>query len=275
MRPPNSTPGARAPRAVAAMPALLLPTSGNHLSVRVHPVPLFAICDAYIRRNEKQDRVIGTLLGVVVDNVVEVKNCFVVPHNESSEQAGPPPPIRSRAQGCRSPLGVPAWAQPSGDGRGEVRIAAITPNTALEGPLPVPGDVKRHRRLIRCEPPPCSAGHARHRAPQDDVRPAAARGPGGGHRGLVGAGAGPVGSGPIWLQICTHGMHEHGCDRSAPPAGPRPMWRAHGLTRRTSGCGTVASARGARMVPALTPRVVTSACGAGLRPGRLCTTATP
>jgi translation initiation factor 3 subunit F len=71
--------------------ALLLPTSGNHLSVRVHPVVLFTICDAYIRRNEKQDRVIGTLLGVVVDNVVEIKNCFVVPHNESSEQvqAGP------------------------------------------------------------------------------------------------------------------------------------------------------------------------------------------
>jgi translation initiation factor 3 subunit F len=67
-------------------PVVLLPTTGSSLSVRIHPVALFAICDAYIRRSEKQDRVIGTLLGVIADNVVEVKNCYVVPHNESSEQ---------------------------------------------------------------------------------------------------------------------------------------------------------------------------------------------
>ena len=69
-----------------ASPVVLLPTTGSSLSVRIHPVALFAICDAYIRRSEKQDRVIGTLLGVIADNVVEVKNCYVVPHNESSEQ---------------------------------------------------------------------------------------------------------------------------------------------------------------------------------------------
>jgi translation initiation factor 3 subunit F len=95
------------------MPALLLPTSGNHLSVRVHPVPLFAICDAYIRRNEKQDRVIGTLLGVVVDNVVEVKNCFVVPHNESSEQVGAIGSDPGAAGGRGSALGPE-----TGNGRG-------------------------------------------------------------------------------------------------------------------------------------------------------------
>lgn len=65
---------------------VLLPSSSNGVSVRLHPVALFSICDAYIRRNEKQDRVIGTLLGAVVDNVLEIKNCYVVPHNESSEQ---------------------------------------------------------------------------------------------------------------------------------------------------------------------------------------------
>jgi translation initiation factor 3 subunit F len=64
----------------------LLPSFGSNLSVRIHPVALFAICDGYIRRNEKQDRVIGTLLGSVTDGVVEVKNCFIVPYSESSEQ---------------------------------------------------------------------------------------------------------------------------------------------------------------------------------------------
>lgn len=65
---------------------LLLPTLGSNMTVRIHPVALFSICDGYIRRNEKQDRVIGTLLGTMVDGAVEIKNCYIVPHNESSEQ---------------------------------------------------------------------------------------------------------------------------------------------------------------------------------------------
>lgn len=64
----------------------MLPTLGTNLSVRIHPVALFSICDGYTRRNEKQDRVIGTLLGTMVDGAVEIKNCYIVPHNESSEQ---------------------------------------------------------------------------------------------------------------------------------------------------------------------------------------------
>ncbi|KAL6749104.1 eukaryotic translation initiation factor 3f [Haematococcus lacustris] len=65
---------------------VLLPTTSTSVSVKVHPVALFSICEAFIRRNEKQERVIGTLLGSVVDNVLEVKGCYVVPHTESSEQ---------------------------------------------------------------------------------------------------------------------------------------------------------------------------------------------
>ncbi len=65
-------------------PVLLTPPGS--VSAKVHPVVLFSICDAFIRRNEKQERVIGTLLGNVVDGVVEVKNCYVVPHNESQDQ---------------------------------------------------------------------------------------------------------------------------------------------------------------------------------------------
>ncbi len=70
-----------------AMPGkVLLPTFGPSVRVNIHPLVLFSVCDAYIRRSEKQDRVIGTLLGVVSDGIVEVKNCYVVPHNESSDQ---------------------------------------------------------------------------------------------------------------------------------------------------------------------------------------------
>eukprot|EP00199_Chlamydomonas_sp_CCMP681_P006965 CAMPEP_0119107422 /NCGR_PEP_ID=MMETSP1180-20130426/9980_1 /TAXON_ID=3052 ORGANISM="Chlamydomonas cf sp, Strain CCMP681" /NCGR_SAMPLE_ID=MMETSP1180 /ASSEMBLY_ACC=CAM_ASM_000741 /LENGTH=283 /DNA_ID=CAMNT_0007092905 /DNA_START=81 /DNA_END=932 /DNA_ORIENTATION=+ len=67
--------------------AVLLPiSSAGSISVRVHPVALFSICDAYIRRNQGQRRVIGTLLGSVVEGVFEVKGCYVVPHTENVEQ---------------------------------------------------------------------------------------------------------------------------------------------------------------------------------------------
>jgi len=65
--------------------SLLLPLGGQ-LSVKVHPVVLLQVCDAYIRRKEDQDRVIGSLLGTLVDGVMEIKGCFVVPHNESTDQ---------------------------------------------------------------------------------------------------------------------------------------------------------------------------------------------
>lgn len=68
-------------------PTTLLPPLGTNLTVKIHPVALFSICDGFIRRSEKQDRVIGTLLGSVsADGCVDIKNCYIVPHNESSEQ---------------------------------------------------------------------------------------------------------------------------------------------------------------------------------------------
>ncbi|KAH8830269.1 JAB1/Mov34/MPN/PAD-1 ubiquitin protease-domain-containing protein [Flagelloscypha sp. PMI_526] len=55
--------------------------------VTVHPVALFSILDHYLRRNESQDRVIGTLLGTrSEDGIVEVKTSFAVLHSETSEQ---------------------------------------------------------------------------------------------------------------------------------------------------------------------------------------------
>ena len=67
---------------------LTLPVGVTENTVRVHPVVLFTICDAYIRRSENQERVIGTLLGSIGDGVVDIKNCYAVPHSESNEQVG-------------------------------------------------------------------------------------------------------------------------------------------------------------------------------------------
>lgn len=56
------------------------------VSCNVHPVVIVSILDHFIRRNEGH-RVIGTLLGVNNDGVIEIKSCFPVPHTEG-EQVG-------------------------------------------------------------------------------------------------------------------------------------------------------------------------------------------
>ncbi|KAG7672636.1 hypothetical protein Ndes2526B_g08836 [Nannochloris sp. 'desiccata'] len=66
---------------------LTLPAGVTENSVKVHPVVLFTICDAYIRRNEGQARVIGTLLGKVGDGIIDIRNCYAVPHTESEQVA--------------------------------------------------------------------------------------------------------------------------------------------------------------------------------------------
>ena len=68
------------------MASLNLSNSPAGVSVKLKPLVLFNICDAYIRRNEAQPRVIGTLLGHIADGVVYVQNCYAVPHNESNDQ---------------------------------------------------------------------------------------------------------------------------------------------------------------------------------------------
>src|SRR6266498_4873119 len=57
-------------------------------TVSVNPVVLFSILDHYLRRQENQHRVIGTLLGVRSEDgsEVEVRNCFPVPHDETQNQ---------------------------------------------------------------------------------------------------------------------------------------------------------------------------------------------
>jgi hypothetical protein len=52
--------------------------------VKVHPVVIFSILDHYIRRNEGY-RVIGTLTGNMNDGIIEIKNCYPVPHTEGEQ----------------------------------------------------------------------------------------------------------------------------------------------------------------------------------------------
>ncbi|RWS05059.1 eukaryotic translation initiation factor 3 subunit F-like protein [Dinothrombium tinctorium] len=59
----------------------------SNTCVRIHPVVLFSILDAYERRQPDQNRVIGTLLGTHdKSGNVEISNCFVVQHREANKE---------------------------------------------------------------------------------------------------------------------------------------------------------------------------------------------
>jgi len=57
-----------------------------NIRVKVHPVVLFQIADSYERRSQDNHRVIGTLVGSVDKQCVEVTNCFCIPHKEYEER---------------------------------------------------------------------------------------------------------------------------------------------------------------------------------------------
>jgi translation initiation factor 3 subunit F len=63
-------------------------SSQSPLTASIEPVVLFSILDHALRRNANQKRVIGTMLGIRSDDgtEIEIRNCFAVPHNESTEQ---------------------------------------------------------------------------------------------------------------------------------------------------------------------------------------------
>ncbi|KAJ1659074.1 hypothetical protein IWQ61_001790 [Dispira simplex] len=53
----------------------------------IRPIVFFSILDHFLRRNDDQDRVIGTLLGKPSEEKgVEITNCFPVPHSETEDQ---------------------------------------------------------------------------------------------------------------------------------------------------------------------------------------------
>ncbi|KAK9331979.1 JAB1/Mov34/MPN/PAD-1 ubiquitin protease-domain-containing protein [Lipomyces starkeyi] len=58
------------------------------LNIIIHPQSLFSILDHTLRRNEGQERVIGTLLGQRSEDgtEIEIRSAFAVPHIESAAQ---------------------------------------------------------------------------------------------------------------------------------------------------------------------------------------------
>jgi translation initiation factor 3 subunit F len=66
---------------------LHMPSGPTGVVAKLHPTVLFNICDSYIRRNDQQERVIGTLCGSISsDGTVEIRNSYAVPHSEMADQ---------------------------------------------------------------------------------------------------------------------------------------------------------------------------------------------
>ncbi|ORM41502.1 Eukaryotic translation initiation factor 3 subunit F [Babesia sp. Xinjiang] len=60
--------------------------SSSPVKWKLHPVVIFTILDSYMRREEGQHNIIGTLLGVMCEgNVVEITDCFVDRHSLTEE----------------------------------------------------------------------------------------------------------------------------------------------------------------------------------------------
>jgi len=137
-------------------PLALAPTGGAPPAARVPPVVLLSICDAYVRRAEGCDRVVGTLLGVVEGGVAVVTAAFTVPHSETADQVGREGDRGRRGRlwrrrlprDVRSPCRVVPWE----GGRRAARAAPRRPRSTADAPsfyLP---------------------GRARYRAPQQPAR---------------------------------------------------------------------------------------------------------
>ena len=69
---------------IDASPALLFEETNER--VVIHPLVLLHILDHHTRRQEDSGRVIGTLLGRRDGGLVEVTNCFAVPHAERGDE---------------------------------------------------------------------------------------------------------------------------------------------------------------------------------------------
>jgi translation initiation factor 3 subunit F len=55
------------------------------ITCRVHPVVWLSMVDAHERRGSAETKVIGTLLGTFEKGIVEVTNCYSVPHSEKAD----------------------------------------------------------------------------------------------------------------------------------------------------------------------------------------------
>lgn len=54
--------------------------------IRLHATAVFSILNSHSRREDKQGRVIGTLLGIAQEGYIDVTDCFAVPHLEKVDE---------------------------------------------------------------------------------------------------------------------------------------------------------------------------------------------
>lgn len=57
----------------------------TYLPVIVEPMVQLSVLDHFTRREENQDRVVGALLGVRVDDAFIIQNCFPMHYSESDD----------------------------------------------------------------------------------------------------------------------------------------------------------------------------------------------
>lgn len=52
--------------------------------IQIHPLVIHILCDAFLRRNETQERVIGTIMGNLTGSTASAKSCFTAIHSEQN-----------------------------------------------------------------------------------------------------------------------------------------------------------------------------------------------
>lgn len=65
---------------------ILLYSRDGPFHTHIQPVVIYNICDAFIRRNDGQDQVVGALLGTFEEGTFYLKNCLTVTHIEKNEE---------------------------------------------------------------------------------------------------------------------------------------------------------------------------------------------
>ena len=66
--------------------ALSLGDAPNTVVVKLHPTVVFSVLNNFVRRSDRETRVIGTLLGTITNGVIEITECFGVPHMEKKDE---------------------------------------------------------------------------------------------------------------------------------------------------------------------------------------------
>lgn len=66
--------------------ALSLGDAPNTIVVKLHPTIVFSVLNNFVRRSDRETRVIGTLLGTVTNGCIEITECFGVPHMEKKDE---------------------------------------------------------------------------------------------------------------------------------------------------------------------------------------------